>query len=166
MEPNSASSRSRRSFLQISPSSSSKPSGKDTVFLNLNGSRNSTPVDQYATVPTAEERAGNVPGVSGTITPVKEAEALLNYIPMPNLPGETQNYHLLTTQQSNTTRVGARYMRGIGANATPFGFGGRGGGRTQTQGLRQSISFNYNWAHSASDNVNIEPILGGKTASD
>jgi hypothetical protein len=144
-----------------------KPSGKDTVFLNVSGSRNSSPVDQYATVPTAEERAGNVPGVSGTITPVKEAEALLNYIPLPNLPGETQNYHLLTTQQSNTNQVGVRYMRGIGANATPFGFGGRGGGgRAQTQGLRQSVNFNYNWAHSASDNVNIEPILGGKTASD
>jgi hypothetical protein len=142
-----------------------KPGTKDTVFLNVNGSRNSNPVDQYATVPSGAERAGNVPGVSGTITPVPEALALLNYIPLPNLPGETQNYHLLTTQQSNTTRAGARYMRGIGANATPFGFGGRGN-RTATQGLRQSVNFNYNWAHSASDNVNIEPILGGKTASD
>jgi trimeric autotransporter adhesin len=142
-----------------------KPSGKDTVFLNVSGARNSNPVDQYATVPTAEQRAGNIPGVSGTITPVPEAVALLNYIPLPNLPGETQNYHLLTTQQQNTTQAGVRYMRGLGANATPFGFGGRGG-RTQAQGLRQSINFNYNWAHSASDNVNIEPALGGKTASD
>jgi hypothetical protein len=31
--------------------------------------------------------------------------------------------------------------------------------------LRQSINFNYNWAHSASDNVNIFPQLGGKTSS-
>jgi hypothetical protein len=149
-----------------------KPSGKDTVFLNVSGARNSSPVDQYATVPTEAERAGNIPGLSGTITPVPEAVALLNYIPLPNIPGDTQNYHLLTTQQQNTNQVGVRYMRGIGANATPFGFGGRGGGgggrggRTQTQGLRQSVNFNYNWAHSASDNVNIEPILGGKTQSD
>jgi trimeric autotransporter adhesin len=148
-----------------------KPSGKDTVFLNLTGSRNSNPVDQYATVPTAEQRAGNIPGMAGTITPVPQAVAMLNYIPLPNLPGETQNYHLLTTQQSNATRLGVRYMRGIGANATPFGMGGRGGGgggrrNTQTQGLRQSANFNYNWAHAASDNVNIEPILGGKTESD
>ena len=61
-------------------------------------------------------------------------------------------------------------MRGIGANASPFG--GRGGGgvgrRSQqtTQGLRQSVNFNYNWAHTATDNVNIFPELGGKTASD
>ncbi|HEY3703534.1 MAG TPA: TonB-dependent receptor [Terracidiphilus sp.] len=142
-----------------------KPSGKDNIFLNVTGSRNSNPVDQYATVPTAAERAGDIPGLSSPVTPVPEAQALLNYIPLPNLPGETQNYHLLTTQQSNSTRAGVRYMRGIGANATPFGMGGRGN-RTQTQGLRQSVNFNYNWAHLASDNVNIEPILGGKNATD
>jgi hypothetical protein len=149
-----------------------KPSGKDTVFFNLSGSRNSTPLDEYATVPTADERAGTIPG-GAAITPVPQAVALLNYIPLPNLPGGSANdglnYHLLTTQQSNTTQAGVRYMRGIGANATPFGFGGRGGGRggrTQTQGLRQSINFNYNWAHAASDDVGILPILGGKTASD
>ena len=36
----------------------------------------------------------------------------------------------------------------------------------QNQGLRQSINFNYNWSHSASDMVNIFPQLGGKSASD
>ena len=149
-----------------------KPSGKDTVFVNLSGSRNSNPLDEYATVPTAAERVGTIPGVSQTITPVAQAVALLNYIPLPNLPGGSSNhglnYHLLTTQQSNTTQVGVRYMRGIGANATPFGFGGRGGGarNAQTGALRQSVNFNYNWAHTASDNVGIIPILGGKTASD
>jgi trimeric autotransporter adhesin len=146
-----------------------KPSGKDTMFLTISGSRNSNPMDQYATVPTADQRAGNISGGTQTITPVPEARALLNYIPLPNLPGETQNYHLLTTEQSNTTQAGVRYMRGIGANATPFGFGGRGfgaGRSTQAQGLRQSINFNYNWAHAASDNVGIVPILGGKTTSD
>ena len=60
-------------------------------------------------------------------------------------------------------------MRGIGANASSMGGFGRGGGRRSqqtTQGLRQSVNFNYNWAHTASDNVNIFPQLGGKTASD
>ncbi len=33
------------------------------------------------------------------------------------------------------------------------------------QGLRQSINFNYNWSHSASDNVNFIPELGGKNSS-
>ena len=151
-----------------------KPSGKDTMFLSLSGVRDSSPLDEYATVPTDAERAGTIPGLAAPITPVPQATALLKYIPEPNLPGDTQNYHLLTTAQSNTTQAGVRYMRSLGANATPFGGFGRGGGggggggrrSQQSQGLRQSINFNYNWSHTASDNVNIFPELGGKTASD
>ena len=147
-----------------------KPSGKDTVFLTLSGVRNSSPLDEYGTVPTYAERTGTIPGLANPITPVPQAVALLKYIPEPNLPGDVQNYHLLSTAQSNTTQAGIRYMRGIGANASPFGaFGGRGGGgqrSQQSQGLRQSVNFNYNWAHTATDNVNIFPQLGGKTASD
>jgi hypothetical protein len=148
-----------------------KPSGKDTVFLTLSGQRNSSPSDEYATVPTAAEREGDIPGLAAKITPVPQAAALLKYFPLPNLPGEVQNYHLLTTAQSNSTQAGVRYMRGIGSNATPFFRGGRGGGgggrRQQTQqGLRQSVNFNYNWSHSAQDDVNIFPELGGKGSSD
>ncbi len=144
-----------------------KPSGKDTVFLTLSGQRSSTPSDQYATVPTDAERQGNLPGLTTKIAPVPAAANLLKYIPLPNLPGDVQNYHLLTTAQDNTTQAGVRYMRGIGANASPFGaFGGRGR-RTQTQqGLRQSVNFNYNWSHTAQDNINIFPELGGKAFTD
>jgi hypothetical protein len=144
-----------------------KPSGKDTVFLTASGVRNSSPLDEYGTVPTDAERAGNIPGLANPITPVPEARALLKYIPEPNLPGDVQNYHLLTTAQSNTTQAGIRYMRGIGAKASPFGaFGGRRAQQQTSQGLRQSVNFNYNWAHTATDNVNLFPELGGKTASD
>jgi hypothetical protein len=167
-----------------------KPSGKDTMFLTLSGQRSSTPSDQYATVPTDAERAGDfsapgLPAIYDPTTPTlqqfssnvipaariaPQAAALLNYFPQPNLPGDVQNYHLLTTQQSNTTQAGIRYMRSLGANATQpggsrGGFGG-GGRRSQNQGLRQSINFNYNWSHSAQDNVNLFPELGGKTSSD
>jgi len=55
-------------------------------------------------------------------------------------------------------------MRGIGANAARPG-GGRRSQQT-TQGLPQSVNFNYNWAHTATDNINVFPELGGKTASD
>jgi hypothetical protein len=144
-----------------------KPSGKDTVFLTLSGTRSSNPSDQYATVPTDAERAGNIPGLAAPIAPVSQAAALLKYFPEPNLPGDVQNYHLLTTAQSNTTQAGVRYMRSLGKNATQPGGGGRGGfggggRRNQNQGLRQSINFNYNWSRSASDNINLFPELGGK----
>jgi hypothetical protein len=150
-----------------------KPSGKDTMFLTLSGQRSSNPLNEYATVPTEAERAGSVEGV-GTITVDPVAKKLLHYFPEPTpaLVGNAQNYHLLTTAQSNTTQAGVRYMRSLGKNATllgggPGGFGGGGGGRRnqQNQGLRQSINFNYNWSGSASDNVNIFPQLGGKSSS-
>jgi hypothetical protein len=171
-----------------------KPSNKDTMFLTLSGTRSSSPLDEYATVPTDAEKSGDfsAPGLATIYDPTTfqqfmsngvanvipstrispQATALLKYFPEPNLPGTVQNYHLLSTAQSNTTQAGARYMRSLGSNASPFGFGGRGGGgggggrRAQTnQGLRQSINFNYNWAHAASDKVNIFPELGGKTSS-
>ena len=170
-----------------------KPSGKDTVFLTLSGSRTSSPEDEYATIPTAAERTGdfsaaglapiydpttglqfmsNGSGGAANVIPASritpQATALLNYFPQPNLPGDVQNYHLLTTAQSNTTQAGARYNRSLGANATqPGGRGGGGGGgrRNQNQGLRQSVNANYNWSHSASDLVNLFPQLGGKTSS-
>jgi trimeric autotransporter adhesin len=155
-----------------------KPSNKDSVFLTLSGQRSSSPLDNYATVPTAEQRTGNL-GDGYFVTPVvTQATKLLAcktpntcYVPLPNLTAATAqgfNYHLLTTAQTNQTQAGIRYMRSIGANASPFGFGGRGSNarRAQQQGLRQSINANYNWARSASDSVGIVPILGGKATSD
>ena len=182
-----------------------KPSGKDTVFLTLSGSRSSTLDEFYATVPTEAERAGDfsaaglpaiydptqstptqflangnpgIPNGTPNVIPLhrisSQALALLKYFPEPNLSagnGLTNNYHLLTTAQSNTNNAGIRYNRSLGANATQpgdrGGFGGGSGRRgSQSQGLRQSINLNYNWAHSASDLVNPIPELGGKTASD
>jgi len=146
-----------------------KPSGKDAVFLTLSGQRNSTPTDQYATVPTDTERAGTISGLA-PITPVAQATALLKYFPEPNVTvaGATQNYHLLTTAQSNSTQAGVRYMRSLGKNASLIGGRGNGSGRRsqQSQGLRQSVNFNYNWSNSAADNVNLFPELGGKNSSD
>jgi hypothetical protein len=152
-----------------------KPSGKDMIFLTLSGQRSSNPLDQYATVPTdgsfgtANERSGDIPGLATPVMPVAAATSLLQFFPAPNLPGYAQNYHLLTTAQTNTTQAGARYMRSLGKNATlpgggrgGFGGGGRG---SQNQGLRQSINFNYNWTDSAADNANVFPQLGGKNSS-
>jgi hypothetical protein len=169
-----------------------KPSGKDTVFLTLSGTRQSSPVDDYALVPTDAEREGDfsapgqpviydpttglpfpnntIPGgPSGRITP--QAAALTQLFPQPNLipsAGINWNYHLLTTQQANTTQAGLRYNRSIGKNATLPGTGRGGGGfrGNRNQGLRQSININYNWSESASDAVNFIPELGGKGASD
>ena len=145
-----------------------KPSGKDTLFLTLSGTRASTPSDQYAIVPTAAERSG----CSNTITPTQSAACnLLTFFPQPNLSNNRQgyNYYFASTGQTNSTSAGIRYIRAIGPNASLAGGGGRGGGggrRSQAnQPLRQSINANLNYSHSALDDVNLFPELGGKTAS-
>jgi hypothetical protein len=114
--------------------------------------------------------SGCIATPASTLLLGNKASNLQQFFPAPNLPGDTQNYHLLTTAQSNSTQAGIRYMRSLGANATQpggsrGGFGSGGGRRSQNQGLRQSINFNYNWSDAASDNVNIFPQLGGKSSS-
>jgi hypothetical protein len=141
-----------------------KPSGKDSIFLTLSGQRSSSPSDQYATVPTDDEREGSaVDQAKALLCPKSQASALkcTPYIPYANLIGDTQNYHLLTTSQSNSTQAGVRYMRSLGKNATLTG----NRRRTQNQGLRQSVNGNYNWSRSAQDDVNLLPRLGGKGSS-
>ncbi len=172
-----------------------KPSGKDTVFLSLSGSRSSNLLDQYATVPTDAERIGDfsATGLPSIYNPVNfqqfsyngapnvippsaisaAAAAMMKFYPEPNLvagsANSNYNYHLFTTAQSNQTEASARYMRTLGKNSGLLaamggrgGGGGRRGGQNTNQGLRQAINFNYNWSHSASDNVNLIPQLGGK----
>ncbi len=177
-----------------------KPSGKDTVFFTLSGTRQSTPSEFNETLPTLAERSGDfsaagLPPIYNPVTGQQfsgnqipsppagqpctvgyqicpQAAALLALYPQPLPNGETidgYNYHAITTAQSNATNAGVRYNRSLGANATqPGGRGGFGGGRrggSQNQGLRQSINFNYNEGHTASDSVNFVPELGGKSAS-
>ena len=86
---------------------------RTTFFLNYSGGRSSNLVDQYATVPTAAMRAGDFSSLSvGPIDPSTgqpfaggripqtsldpSALALLRFIPLPNLPGTTQNYRRAT----------------------------------------------------------------------
>jgi len=89
--------------------------GKDKTFffLNYNLNRQKSPVDSFATVPTVDDRNGNFcprnvqlfnssainpDGCSlSSINPA--AQALLQFIPEPNVPGAgtVQNYHLQTT---------------------------------------------------------------------
>ena len=57
-----------------------KPSGKDTVFLTLSGSRNSNPLDEYATVPTDAERAGDFSAAG--LPPIYDPTTSSNSSPM------------------------------------------------------------------------------------
>jgi hypothetical protein len=164
---------------------------KDFVFLTLSGQQSSSPFDQYGTVPTLAERAGNFSALTapggGTITiydpttglpfPANtvptdritpQALALLQYVPLPNItaPGTEQNYERLTSAETNTTTVGTRFVRSFGANSgNPLRGMMRQLSGNPAPGITQSINLNYNYSHSASDSPDIFAALGGKTES-
>ncbi len=93
-----------------------------------------------------------------------QAMALLQYYPLPNVNGVAeQNYQTITTAGQNSLSGSARFVQNFGQ--TPA----FGQGRRQQSGpatLRQNVNANFNFSHSASDQRNIIPILGGKTAND
>lgn len=159
---------------------------KDLFFFHLSGQRSSSPSDQYGTVPTAAERSGDFSQASQQDGPVviydpetgepfpndtipanrisPQAAALLNFVPSPTQSGQSLNYRRLTSAQSNTTRIGVRYMRSFGnTGGSPFlsmlrQYLGHGG-----PGVRQSFNAGFNYSHASSDQLNLFPFLGGKT---
>jgi hypothetical protein len=107
--------------------------GRDRTFffVNFGLEHQRSPVDAYATVPTAPERAGNfcdrpvqlydpLSNLAGPRTALgcqipasrldPAAVGLLQFVPLPNLPGLVQNYHLQTTVPVSTERVNARVV--------------------------------------------------------
>jgi trimeric autotransporter adhesin len=165
---------------------------KDVIFFNLTGQRSSSPFNQYASVPSAAERGGDLAGLTSqegapitiydpltgapfpnNTIPVNrispQATALLSYIPEPDpkLTGQFQNYQRITSSESNSTRVGVRFLHSFGPSTggSPIGglirqYMGQGG-----SALRQSVNVNFNYSHAAADELDVFPQLGGKQQS-
>jgi trimeric autotransporter adhesin len=166
-------------------------------FGGWNGNRGSTPYDAYSTVPTLAERSGDFSSATYKDgTPVQifnpsngqqfqfngqpnvidpslispQAQALLAYIPLPNLNTTTQNFHYVTSDHSSTDSVNFRIVHNFGSSSGPGfgpfgggpggagGGGGRGGGRRRTQ---NNINFGMNWSRSSINIVNPFPSLAG-----
>lgn len=168
---------------------------RDFIFLMLSGQRSSSPFNQYGTVPTPDERAGNFKDLTtqnGTPITIydpgcysgdpnagqpfpnntipsqcisSQATKLLAYVPQPNLPGQFQNYRQISTAQTNTTRVGARFVHNFGNQSRAGAFSDfiRRRLGLATPGLHQNVNANFNYSHAASDNLSIFPGLGGKS---
>jgi hypothetical protein len=171
-------------------------------FVGWNGSRGSNPYDAFSTVPTADERAGNFSGATyndgkplrifnpqtgqpyqfngapNQINPLlfsPAATALLQNIPPPNITttASGQNFHYVTSADSNSDTVILRLIHNFGSGggpgAGPFiiggpggGGGGGGGGQRRSQ---NNINFGLNWARSSSTIVNPFPSLAGGTGT-
>ena len=95
---------------------------RTSFFLNYGGNNSRTPVDDYSTVPTLAARAGDLSASNAVIIdpttgqpfagnriPASQidpaAQSLLAYIPQPNLPGDTQNFHYSTATSSSSNDV-------------------------------------------------------------
>ena len=161
---------------------------QDFLFFALSAERASKPFDEYGTVPTVDQRAGNLSGLidqNGNPIPIYDpatgqqftygnqtnvippgriaapATALLAYVPLPNLPGQLLNYQRLAAADTNTTKFGLRYNRSIGnSTGSPLmGMLQRYLGRSAPG---QSINVNYNYMHTGADQLNLFPDLDGK----
>jgi uncharacterized membrane protein YgcG len=133
-----------------------------------------TPITIYDPATSGCTAGGNTPGTPfiGNVIPsqciVSQANALLNYVPLPNLSGQNEDYQRLTSAQTNSTQIGVRLMHNFGKN----GQGTNGLVRMARQvlgqgnpGITQSMNVNFNYSHSASDSLNLFPELGGKNQS-
>ncbi len=153
---------------------------KTFFFVNFNAARADNPYDVFSTVPTLEERQGNFSNTHvlsgpdagqlvqifqpGTNTPFPDnrltainsaAAQLLQFIPKPNLPGEVQNFHSLTTATSNTNDINLRIIHALGGSSV----GPRRGGPRNNL----FVAFRY---HSAdSELTNPLPAVGGTTTT-
>ena len=97
----------------------------------------------------------------GSISP--EAQALLAYIPMPNLtptPGNSQNFRYVTSANNDTDDLNVRVNHTFGA-AQPFGRG-RGAGRRR--GPRNNLTFGLHYHATSSNITNPFPSVGGNTS--
>jgi hypothetical protein len=155
---------------------------KTFFFVNYNGKRGENPFDQFSTVPTLLERQGNFSQTlytsganigqqvqifnpaTGTqfpnntipqINPV--AAGLLPYIPMPNLPGNYQNFHFITSANSSSDDLNIRINHSFGAALR-----GRrqGGGR---RGPQNNLTFGFHYHGSGAELTNPFPSVGGHT---
>ncbi len=149
-------------------------------FVNFNGRHGENPFDQFSTVPTSLERQGNFsqtsyPGKDGgsveifnpatntafpnntlpQISPI--ASGLLQYIPMPNLPGNYQNFHFVTSANNNSDDLNVRVNHTLGA--APAGGRRRGPGAP-----RNSLNFGFHYHGSGTTITNPFPSVGGSTS--
>ncbi len=159
---------------------------KTFYFINYNGKRAENPFDQFSTVPTPLERQGNFSQATyasgapveifnpvtnapfpcnppqqlcNTIPQINPAaQGLLQYIPMPNLPGNFQNFHYVTSANSDSDDLNIRLNHTFGAAPAR---GRRGGGRNAP---RNSLQFGFHYHGSGANLTNPFPSVGGRTS--
>src|SRR5262245_3120695 len=166
-------------------------SSPNTAYtVGYTGSRTTNPYDVFSTVPTLAERLGDfsqagvqifdpqtrLPFSNNIISSINPAAAgLLGFIPKPNLPGNVQNFHFVTSTENNSDDINIRLNHtfgalpnGRGARGARGGFAGRGpggagGGRGGAQ-RPSNLNFGLQYRRSESVVNNPFPSVGGNTS--
>ncbi|HEX3587285.1 MAG TPA: TonB-dependent receptor, partial [Candidatus Angelobacter sp.] len=126
---------------------------KTFLFGSYTGSRSTNPYDVFSTVPTAAERSGDFSGLlagpnavqlvdpvthaiipNNQITALNPAAAgLLSFVPAPNLPGTSRNFHFVSASPSDSDTGFVRFNHNFGPQQGgmlgALGMGGAGGNR-------------------------------------
>ncbi len=156
---------------------------KTFYFINFNGKLGEVPYDQFSTVPTLLERQGNFSQSTNTsgasiglpvkifnpatnapypnntlpaINPI--AKGLLQYIPLPNLPGNYENFRFVTATTSDSDDLNVRVNRSFGVASAR---GRRGGGR---RGPQNNLSIGFHYHQTSANITNPFPSVGGTTS--
>ena len=152
-------------------------SDRTFFFVNYAGTRSSQPYSGVGTLPAAAERAGDF-SQSATRVPIliydknsgqpfpgnrvpasmfnRASLGLLDFMPLPNQPGRTQNYQFLAPFQQNTDNLSIRFNQPLSrrnrlsasagwqtrANQQMYLYGWRSA--TDGGGLQSDVSWTYN----------------------
>jgi hypothetical protein len=169
---------------------------KTFLFGSYSGSRSSNPYDVFSTVPTLAERNGDFSGAAAqlvdpvTHTPIANnritainpaAAQLLSFIPQPNLPGTSRNFHFVSANPADSDTGFVRFNHNFGEQQPGMlgalglgGAGGGGGGRGQRRQPQQknqkkdstkwsqSINAMFIYNNLRTTQLNPFPGLGGK----
>lgn len=168
------------------------------LFGSYIGTRGNNPFDVFSTVPTNAERAGNFSGspvqlkdpatglplANNTITNINPIAAqLLQFIPAPNLPGTSRNFHFVSASHSNTDTMFLRFNHSFGADQGMIGMFGAGAVRRQQRQQQQqqrqqggdqkktpskwsqSINGGISYNNIRSELLNPFPTLGGNLST-
>ena len=166
---------------------------KTFIFGNYTGSRSTNPYDIFSTVPTAVERAGDFSSLLGGPNPVQlldpvtraiipnnqitainpAAAQLLSFIPLPNLPGDSQNFHFVSASPTDSDTGFVRFNHNFGAQQA--GFGNRAARQQQRRQQQNQKKEDEHWSQSINamfvfNNIrnsvlNPFPGLGGRQST-
>ncbi len=150
---------------------------KTFFFLHYNGTLGDTPYSYFSTVPTLAERSGNFSQTLVNGQPVQvfnpstgqpfanntipqnminsAAQGLLAYFPLPNLPGQVQNFQSIAAAKSDSNDLNFRLNQALGA-ASQHGPG-------RFRGPQNNLTFGFHYHEADQTLTNAYPSVGGQT---